>query len=69
MLAANSDLAKTYSKTVNQPDELSDDEIALNWWRLNSSPHPYIPDWINDEVAGLYADSNQQYLMQLRDGL
>ena len=114
LMAANPDFAKTYSKMVNQPDELSDDEIvqmhfllgavkssfirecylkargvfaecagmiryhlpryfgnafAKNWWRLNSSPSPFIPDWINDEVAGLDADTNQQYFMQLRDGL
>ena len=42
--------------------------FAQNWWRLNWSPSPYLPGWINDEVNGLDADKNQQYLKQLRDG-
>lgn len=42
---------------------------AQTWWRLNWAPHPYIPNWVSDEIAGLDGDTNQQYFQELREGL
>ena len=42
---------------------------AQAWWRLNWSPGPYSPDWLNDEFKSVDGDSYGKYLNELRDNL
>ncbi len=114
LTATDPELARTFAKMVNEPDNLTDDEMiqinsyllavkslfirecylvsrgvfsdctgfiktnagryfgsryAQSWWRLNWAPHPYLPDWVNNEVTGLRGDTIQQRLKQLREAL
>ena len=114
MAAQESEFQKTFVKMINEPDQLSDEEIveislflgsikgsirrecylvergvfaecdnmtrgrlrnyfqnefAKSWWRQNSEPGTYIPDWVDAYVEELDANGNRRKIAELRESV
>jgi len=44
-------------------------EYAQSWWRANSNPSPFVPKWIDEEIASLETDRIRRGLDEVQTGL